>query len=141
MEIENSSQGKSYKCDQCDQLFLTENGMKIHFGKSHKDTIPQLDGLAEKTFDEEAVQTCDEAVNVEKDMETTDGNFERKRCPNCYDDEVYFTTEKEFKSHILNYHGQMPVFLNFGKELIEENSEYINKSKRKTWKRFLNEHS
>ena len=63
-----------------------------------------------------------------------------KRCLQCYEDVVYLATGCEFKTHILNYHGQMPVFLNFGKEGIEEESQYMNKNKRKTWNKFLHEH-
>ena len=49
---------KTYKCDPCDQSFDTEKGMTIHMGKTHKDTIPQLDGNTEKIAADETVQTC-----------------------------------------------------------------------------------
>ena len=29
-----------FKCDQCDNVFKSENGLKIHIGKSHKKVIP-----------------------------------------------------------------------------------------------------
>ena len=33
----SKKQGKGFQCDQCDFDFKTENGLKIHKGKSHKD--------------------------------------------------------------------------------------------------------
>ena len=35
-EEETSLQEKSFKCDQCEQTFSTEQGLKIHTGKTHK---------------------------------------------------------------------------------------------------------
>ena len=63
----------------------------------------------------------------------------KQRCPLCYDNEVYLVTGKVFKTHILNYHGQMPAYITFGKEWIEENSKYMDKNNRKKWKKFSNE--
>ena len=34
---EFKKQGKGFQCDQCDLDFKTENGLKIHKGKSHKE--------------------------------------------------------------------------------------------------------
>jgi len=31
-----SNYGKAFKCDQCKNSFKSENGLKIHAGKSHK---------------------------------------------------------------------------------------------------------
>ena len=36
----NQKQDSAFQCDQCDATFKTENGLKIHRGKSHKDTLP-----------------------------------------------------------------------------------------------------
>ena len=33
----SKKQGKGFQCDQCDFDFKTENGLKIHKGKSHKE--------------------------------------------------------------------------------------------------------
>ena len=33
----SKKQGKGFQCDQCDLDFKTENGLKIHKGKSHKE--------------------------------------------------------------------------------------------------------
>ena len=65
LEVETSSQVETFQCDQCDHLFKTENRLKIHIGKTHKDLIPQLDrqtdnittGLVVKTDKEAEVQT------------------------------------------------------------------------------------
>ena len=59
---ENQIQVNIYKCDQCDKSFDTKKGMTIHIVKTHKDTIPQLNGQTEKIAADETVQTC----NVEK---------------------------------------------------------------------------
>ena len=63
LEVEIPVQVTYYKCDQCEQTFKTENGMKIHVGKTHKDTIPQLDGNIEKIATDEVVQTLDVEKN------------------------------------------------------------------------------
>ena len=36
----NQKQDSAFQCDQCDATFKTENGLKIHRGRSHKDTLP-----------------------------------------------------------------------------------------------------
>ena len=59
LEVEKSSQVKTFQCDQCDQSYRTENKLNIHIGKTHKDKIPQLDGFIEKNTAESAVQTND----------------------------------------------------------------------------------
>ena len=35
----NQKQDKAFQCDQCDATFKTENGLKIHIGKSHKEAL------------------------------------------------------------------------------------------------------
>ena len=32
---------KTFKCDQCDGTFKSENGLKIHIGKAHKTPLPK----------------------------------------------------------------------------------------------------
>ena len=59
LEVEIPVQVKYYKCGQCEQTFKTENSMEIHVGKTHKDTIPQLDGNIEKFATDEVVKTLD----------------------------------------------------------------------------------
>ena len=39
----------SYQCDQCDAAFKTSNGLKIHVGKSHKESLSSPEKLREKT--------------------------------------------------------------------------------------------
>ena len=38
--VENDLGEKAFKCDQCDSIFKSENGLKIHVGKSHKKVNP-----------------------------------------------------------------------------------------------------
>ena len=40
--VENALDEKAFKCDQCDSIFKSENGLKIHVGKSHKKVNPML---------------------------------------------------------------------------------------------------
>ena len=85
---------------------------------------------------------ADEEVNVREENESVlqeESNVVKQRCPLCYDNEMYLATGKEFKTHILNYHGQMPAYITFGKDWIEENSKYMDKNHRKKWKKFSNE--
>ena len=35
----------TFKCDQCDAVFKTRNGLKIHIGKSHKEALNSLEKL------------------------------------------------------------------------------------------------
>ena len=49
---------KTFMCDQCEQPFLNEKGLNIHVGKTHKDNIPQLDGISDEIVADEAVKTC-----------------------------------------------------------------------------------
>ena len=35
-EKESTIQSSTFQCDQCDNIFKTESGLKIHIGKSHK---------------------------------------------------------------------------------------------------------
>ena len=35
----NQKKDKAFQCDQCDATFKTENGLKIHIGKSHKEAL------------------------------------------------------------------------------------------------------
>ena len=35
---------KAFKCDQCENSFKSENGLKIHAGKSHKKVTSHLNG-------------------------------------------------------------------------------------------------
>ena len=37
----------SYQCDQCDAAFKTSNGLKIHVGKSHKESLSSPEKLRE----------------------------------------------------------------------------------------------
>ena len=58
LEVETSIQiDKSFKWDQCEPTFKTENGMKIYIGKSHKDKTPQVDRHLEEITTEPTVQT------------------------------------------------------------------------------------
>ena len=61
LEVETSSQVETFQCDQCDHSFKTENGLKIHIGKTHKDLIPQLDGQTEDITTGLVVKTDKEA--------------------------------------------------------------------------------
>ena len=36
-----------------------QQGLKVHVGKTHKENIPQLDGLIDEITADEAVKTCD----------------------------------------------------------------------------------
>ena len=40
--IERAIDEKAFKCDQCDNIFKSENGLKIHVGKAHKKAISSL---------------------------------------------------------------------------------------------------
>ena len=66
LEVETSSQVETFQWDQCDHSFKTENGLKIHIGKTHKDLIPQLDGQPEDITTDLVVKTDKEAeVQIE----------------------------------------------------------------------------
>ena len=114
--------------EQQEQKFLLTN--------NDSDTIPQLDGQAEGERNDK-VKKDNEPVQHEE------SNIAKKCCPLCNDDAVYLKTESEFKTHILNYHEQMQVLKTFGKEWIEENTRhffFMDKNRRKIWKKFMNDH-
>ena len=50
VELEITHKEKTFKCDQCDSKFKSENGLKIHSGKSHKTvkTPPPPDRLRQQ---------------------------------------------------------------------------------------------
>ena len=37
--VERVAHEKAFKCDQCENIFKSENGLKIHVGKAHKKVI------------------------------------------------------------------------------------------------------
>ena len=69
--VEASSQiVKSFHCDQCDHTFENKTGLKIHMGKTHKNTIPHTDGHKNYITADVAVQTSNVKNNDSKDFET-----------------------------------------------------------------------
>ena len=74
---DSKKQGKGFQCDQCDFDFKTENGLKIHKGKSHKEvsspekmrkpsTEPSL--IVTPIMDQSRVEPCH---NCSKDISPT----------------------------------------------------------------------
>ena len=97
LEVETSSQVETFQCDQCDHSFKTENGLKIHIGKTHKDLIPQLDGQTEdintglvvNTDKEAEVQTKPSYVTVEvKEVLKTYEIFVKESLKEIIDEEL-----------------------------------------------------
>ena len=70
-------QGVAFPCDQCDANFKTENGLKIHKGKSHKEaslpeklrtSSPQPSLNVSPLRDQDRLESC---PNCEKEMSLT----------------------------------------------------------------------
>jgi len=40
--VERAGDEKAFKCNQCENIFKSENGLKIHVGKAHKKAISPL---------------------------------------------------------------------------------------------------
>ena len=119
--------------DQHEQEIFLANNANL---ETDSDKIPQLDGPVENEISE----------NVKKNNEPgqhKENNISKMCCQLCYDDAVNFETDSEFKRHILNNHEEMQVLKSFGKEWIEEHTRhffYVDKNRRKIWKKILNEH-
>ena len=101
LDVEPASQAsKTFKCDQCILDFKTENGSKIHVGKSHKDKIPQVAGRMYDITAEAAVQTSKVTKQESKESSTlTDSPFEcGDYCGEIFDD------KHSWKMHLLKVH-------------------------------------
>ena len=61
----------TFKCDQCEAVFKTRNGLKIHIGKSHKEALNSPEKLRE---------TSSEILLT---VSPTRENSREEPCPNC----------------------------------------------------------
>ena len=61
----------TFKCDQCDSVFKTRNGLRIHIGKSHKEALNSPEKLRETS--------SEHILNVSP----TRDNSRIEPCPNC----------------------------------------------------------
>ena len=73
----NQKQGNSFQCDQCDSTFKTENGLRIHKGRSHKEasspekmrkSLPPPSLIVSPIRAQDRVEACH---NCGKDMSPT----------------------------------------------------------------------
>ena len=110
------------KCNQCEDTFISKESLDKHTAEKHyavancNNTSCSTDHLMEHIKEHNNIEQLDGSSELQESTkniehyEHEESNIEIKRCPNCFDAEVYFKTEREFKSHILNYHWNMPVF-------------------------------
>ena len=78
--------------------------------------IPQVDGTSEKDID-----------------------FEETLCPQCYEIDIYFETDRGFSKHMFEDHEPNDVAEDFGNEWIKDNAKYMNRNTRNKSKNVLSE--
>ena len=66
-----ANQQATFKCDQCDAVFKTRNGLKIHIGKTHKEALNSPEKFRETS--------SEHLLNVSP----TRDHSRVEPCPNC----------------------------------------------------------
>jgi hypothetical protein len=106
IEAEMSTTVKTFMCGQCEQTFLNEKGLKIHVGKTHKENIPQLDGIIDDIIADEAVKTCDLTKQREDQKEADEADRKHEEKPF---ELRFLKSEKKYSSDIYDSYLEAPL--------------------------------
>ena len=93
-----SNQGDSFPCDQCENTFRKEKGLKIHKGKAHKVLTTPEKMRAPPTVSSLTVSPLKEFVEIRKEVQN---GF---KCGGC---EEVFNSEDNMNTHIENNHSSI----------------------------------
>lgn len=86
----------SYQCDQCENKFGTENGLKIHIGKTHKNSsLPPIEKLLQSLEKDKPKQVSPSKDIREEEKDELSGE-EDFRCKGC---EREFSSEDDLTEH------------------------------------------
>ena len=66
---DDAATSNSLSCDQCEVAFKTRNGLKIHKGKSHKETTKSPEKLREASSPGSPLKFCEEEFNCEEELQ------------------------------------------------------------------------
>ena len=147
-EAKTFSHVKSFQCDQCEQTFMNEKGLKIHVGKTHKENIPQLDGFIDETTAFEAVKTPDlkhkedDLKEVEEVIHVNENTLVHKTQVEEPFELKFRIEEKKHSSDIYDSYLKEPLPLNMPKTILHpidgkgEFDGYFKKFKNKYTYRF-----
>ena len=97
-ELEAPSQKTTFKCDQCDKFFETENGLKIHIGRSHKPQILRDNSLNEAPLSVSPIKDIrsepeepDEEEEEGEEEEEDDPTDRKCECENMWKGDICIT--------------------------------------------------
>ena len=90
---ETALQAKSFACDQCEKVFGTEKGLKLHTGKKHKTEILRSSSPAPSL----QVSPLKDTVRDEQSDELEKSDEELIPCDSCV---ALFEHEEDMKDHL-----------------------------------------
>ena len=103
---EKPRQRAAFQCDQCDNHFKSESGLKIHIGKSHK--AQQAAEILRGDLEEEALNISQQSEvireEVGEDISREDVVREEEPMYSCDDCEDLFFTGEDMDTHMKEIH-------------------------------------
>ena len=148
----SSQEPNSFKCNLCDQTFRTSNGLKIHKGKSHKDSglapteklrdipetpLPKVVSPEKGAGREEQCVCCGELMSPHHHCRE-EAPLNTNPCPLCHEAEVChcgdceecteLISEVGFNTHIMNVHEPPDVKKHYGVDWIHKHKHLISRN-------------
>ena len=99
-EVETVLQAKSFACDQCEKVYVTEKGLKTHTGKKHKTEVLRSSSPAPSLQVSPLKDTMREEQSDEPEKSETFGNQLMDSLIPCDSCVAYFENEADMKDHL-----------------------------------------